>query len=86
MARLGQDDQAGVSVDVDEARADDTASRVDRPAGLEIGDVATEDADGLTLDADSTVESDVAGAVDDQTVLDEQVEHAALRVGFRPQV
>ena len=70
-----QDDQPGVGVHVDEAGRDDVAGGVDGAGGLDLGDVAAQDADGLALDGDGAVEAGVAGPVDDHAVGDQQVEH-----------
>lgn len=72
---LGEDDEAGVGVHVDEAGADDFARGIDGVVGGGVGVVAAEDADLVTLDADCGVEAWVAGAVDDEAVLDEGIEH-----------
>ena len=87
VARLGQDDQAGVGVEVDEARARRRGrSHRCRAPPRDRTDVAAQDAHGLALHADGTVEADVAGAVDDLAVFDEQVEHAGAPREFRPRV
>ena len=73
---LGQDDQAGVGVHVDEARADDPPRRVERAVGLDAVEGAPEQPHPLALDPDRSVVARVAGAVDDEAARDQDVEHA----------
>jgi hypothetical protein len=75
--RLGEDDQARVRVHVDEARADHAAGGVDDATGLHPREVAAEDGHALVLHADGAVEARVTGAVDDESVTDQEIEHAA---------
>jgi hypothetical protein len=75
VARLGQDDQARVGVHVDEPRTHDMAGGVDHPPRLHPLEVAAEDGHTLVLHPHRAVEARVAGAVDDQSVTDQKVEH-----------
>ena len=75
VVRLGQDDQAGVGVKIDEAGAYDLAPRVDRAGSFEVTDVAAQDAHRLAVDADGGFEADVARAVDDLAVGDQHIQH-----------
>ena len=51
-------------------------SRVDHAGGLDLGDVASKDADGVALDADGGVDARVDAAVQYQAALDQQVVHS----------
>ena len=73
---LGQDDQAGVRVHVDEARADDPPRGVERAVGLDPVEGAPEEAQPLALDPDRSVVARVARAIDDEAARDQDVEHA----------
>ena len=52
-----------------------------RRRGLDAAGVAAQDAHALVLDRDGAVEAGVAGAVDDESAADEQVEHRGLPSG-----
>jgi hypothetical protein len=80
---LGEDHEPGVRVHVDEAGADHVPLRVDAPAGLDAAGVAAQDTHALVLDRDVPEEARVAGAVDDESSADEQVEHRGLPSGER---
>jgi hypothetical protein len=73
---LGEDDQAGMGVHVDEAGADDPPRRVERAVGLDAVAGAPEQPHPLSLDPDRAVVARVAGTVDDETARDQDVEHA----------
>ena len=73
---LGQDDQAGVRVHVDEARADDPPRGVERAVGLDPVEGAPEEAQPVALDPDRSVVARVARAIDDEAARDQDVEHA----------
>ena len=75
VAGLGEDDQAGVRVHVDEAGADDPPGRVERAVGLDAVEGAPEQPHPLSLDPDRSVVARVAGAVDDEAARDQDVEH-----------
>ena len=75
VAGLGEDDQAGVGVHVDEAGADDPPGRVERAVGLDAVEGAPEQPQPLALDPDRPVVARVAGAVDDEAARDQEVEH-----------
>ena len=51
-------------------------SRVDHAGGLDLGDVAAEDADGVALYADGGVDPGIDAAVQYQAAGDEQVVHS----------
>ena len=74
---LGEDDEPGVRVHVDEAGQTTcpVASMRRRPRCRR---VAAQDAHALALDGDGAVEARVAGAVDDESPADQQVEHRGL--------
>ena len=74
--RIGQQHQARVAVNVDEAGADDLSRSVDDAGGLDLGDVTPKDADGVALDADGGVDPGVDAAVQYQAAGDEQVVHS----------
>jgi hypothetical protein len=76
VAGLGEDDQAGVRVHVDEAGADDPPRRVEGAVGVDAVEGAPEQPHPLSLDPDRSVVARVARAVDDETARDQDVEHA----------
>ena len=74
--RVGQQHQARVAVNIDEAGADDLSRSVDHAHGLDLGDVTPKDADAVALDADGGVDPRVDAAVQYQAAGDEQVVHS----------
>jgi hypothetical protein len=75
---LGQQDQPGMRVHVDEPGADDAAGGVDHPGALDPLQVAAQDPEALPLHPDGAVEARVARAVDDQAPANQEIEHRAL--------
>ena len=65
-----------MGVDVDEARRDDPAGRVDRLACI-LGDLADGD-DAPVLDADVALKARCAAAIDDRAAGDLQIQHVAF--------
>ena len=70
-------------MEVDKARTDHLAARIDGPRRLYLRNIAAQDAHRLTLDPDRAIEADIAAAVDDLAATDEQIEHAFLLNGVR---
>ncbi len=88
VARLGEDPEAAVAVEVDEPGGDDLAGRVDAApdvGGLRGGRV--QDPQPLPVDDDAPWPTGGAGPVDDRPAADQEVdavEHAATVAGWRP--
>ena len=73
--RLGQNDKSGVGVHVDKARRNDMLRGVDGARRFDPAQVAAKDTHRIALDADRSVEARVAGAVYDESVNNQQVQH-----------
>ena len=78
---LGQDHEAGVGVHVDEPGADDAPGRVERAMRLHAVEVPAEQPDPLALDPNRPEVPGVAGAVDDETARNQQIEHGRASGG-----
>src|SRR6266851_7886829 len=76
MLGLGQDDQAGVGVEVDEAGADDAPGGIYALTCLDGGDITAQDLHGFAVDAHRTWKPDVARPVDNLPAGDQYIEHA----------
>jgi hypothetical protein len=72
---LGQNHEAGVGVHVDEPGADDAPRGVERAMRLHAVEGPAEQPEPLALDANRPEVPGVAGAVDDETARNQQVEH-----------
>ena len=77
MLRIGQQDEVGVGVHVDEAWADDAATDINHAAGLNIGLAGADDRHGVAGNADTAAKPGLAGAVDYSSIAQKQVEHAS---------
>ena len=75
MLGLRQDDKSGVGVHVYEAGRNDMVAGVDGARRFHAAQVAAEDTHDIALHADRAVEARIAGAVDYESVFDEQVQH-----------
>ena len=67
-----------MGVQVDEARTNHVTGGVNDSSSLQIVGVSTKDIDRIAVDYDSGKETGAAAPVYDQTVLDQQVNHAFL--------
>src|SRR5207245_313405 len=88
--RLGQDDQAGVGMEIDEPGADDAATCVYSSCCLKGRDIAAQDLDGVASDAHGAWEGDVARAIDYLAAGDQDIEHGGVEatisaVAYAPQ-
>ena len=77
--RFGQNHQTGVGVHIDEPWADNFQCGVNDPGGLGAGRVSPKDVDRFPFHSNRSIESRVAGAVHDKSVVDQKVKQATPR-------